>query len=64
MEEIEQVLAKINAMLASDFDIAHATIQTEREGACRSVDESGSAVYCGEHIAPRNPSGGGGPSQR
>jgi len=52
MEEIECVLTDINHVLVEDFGIAHATIQTEREGVCVDASETGKPLFCGEHVSP------------
>lgn len=49
MAEVDGLLLAINDLLAADFGIAHATIQTERQGACISASAS-DPIYCGEHV--------------
>lgn len=48
MEDIEAILTAINHVLQHDFGVAHATIQTEREGVCRDDGGQPLPVYCGK----------------
>ena len=46
MDECTRLIERLNALLAGDFGIGHATIQAEVAGACAEKDAYGSPL-CG-----------------